>query len=159
MVEAMATIITPEYLAKNGTEHGEQAALFCWANMVMRHGFTVANNMLSWQPGAVPWNPDAMAYPMLKWMHAIPNGGGRSAAQGGMLKAEGVKPGVSDICLPYRTARYSGLYIELKREKGKPSDVKADQEEFLLYVREQGFRGVVAFGWRHAADYIQEYLS
>jgi len=157
-------VLTPEYLARSGTEHGEQAALFCWANKAMWFGFAVADDPRSYERGALVWSGEPVL-PVLKWLFAIPNGGGRSAAQGGMLKAEGVKPGVSDICLPVVQygenghPRFTGLYIEMKRAKGVTSDVKPEQEEFIKFVREQGYRAEVCFGWRQAADIIKEYLS
>lgn len=130
----LATPITPESLAKSGTEHGEQMALFCWAQI---------NREL---------------YPVLKWMFAIPNGGGRSAAQGAMLKAEGVKGGVSDVCLPVQRRGYAGLYIEMKKAKGVPSDVKPEQKEFMGFVKEQGYFADVAFGWTQAVQILEWYL-
>lgn len=57
-------------------------------------------------------------YPELRLMYHIPNGGARSKATAGRLKAEGVKAGVPDICLPVSRDGYHGLYIELKRERG-----------------------------------------
>jgi hypothetical protein len=132
--------ITPEYLARSGTEHGEQAALFCWA---AQH-----RNL----------------YPTLKWMFAIPNGGGRSMAQGSQLKAEGVKGGVADVCWPQPNKRHSelmfhGLYIEMKRVDGVPSDVSADQLAFGAHVTLQGYAWYVAFGWQQAVSIIQHYAD
>ena len=53
-------------------------------------------------------------YPELRLLYAIPNGGHRHKAVAAKLKAEGVKPGVPDLCLPVRRGEYSGLYIEMK---------------------------------------------
>ena len=44
---------------------------------------------------------------------AIPNGGFRSRATAGRLKAEGVSPGVPDLCVPAWQ-----LWIEMKRLRG-----------------------------------------
>ena len=142
-------MITPEMLARSGTEHGEQAALFCWA------GLPEVRNR----------------FPCLRWMFAIPNGGQRNKAVAGMLKAEGVKPGVADVMLPVtqrgytshysdpNAIRYAGLFIEMKRANGKPSDIKESQADFREFVLSQGYKHVVAFGWRQAAKAIEEYLS
>lgn len=54
--------------------------------------------------------------------HAIPNGGGRSRAEAGRLKAEGVKSGVSDLFVALPAAAQHGLYIEMKAAKGRVSD-------------------------------------
>lgn len=154
-------VITPEYLARSGTEHGEQTAFFCWASMVMRDGFTVANNMGSYEPGIMKEMlalRKQFAYPELRWMYAIPNGGGRTAIQGAQLKAEGVKGGVADIFLPSSIGDYSGLYIEMKKADGAPSDVSKDQYEFGAHVTSSGYAWYVAFGWKEAAKILEGYI-
>ncbi len=128
-------IVTPEYLARSGTEHGHQAAVFCWA----------AQNMPS--------------YPCLAWMHAIPNGGQRSKSQASRLKVEGVKSGVADIFLPVLRGNCAGLYIEMKREDGMPSDVSEDQLAFGAFVTMQGYGWTVAFGWEDAIRILIGYLN
>jgi len=133
-------MILPEMLTKSGTEHGEQAALFCWASLPEQQ----------------------KRYPMLQWMFAIPNGGHRNKAVAGMLKAEGVKPGVADVFLPvfrFSNGERAGLFIEMKRADGVPSDVKPHQTKFADFVKSQGYEHVVAFGWRQAVAAIEEYLG
>lgn len=152
--------MTPEQLARSGTEHAEQMALFAWANFAARFGFEYANK---WQ---VPHEVAAFIPALeLNWLHAIPNAGARgnkiAAAQ---LKAEGVKAGVADVFLPvYMDDRYGnyrcGLYIELKRANGVPSDVSKEQIEFARFVRSQGYDWYAAFGWREAAHVIESYLK
>jgi hypothetical protein len=56
-------------------------------------------------------------YPFLKWIYAIPNGGHRHPAVAGQLKAQGVKKGISDICIPIPKDKYHGAYIEMKYGK------------------------------------------
>lgn len=161
----MPTIITPEYLARTGSEHAEQMALFCWANMACRRGFAAAYDPLSYgsygQTVEDRMNMDFTAHSVtvLRWLYAIPNGGGRSPREGLALKAEGVKPGVSDVCLPVMRNGYAGLYIEMKRRNGVPSDVKREQKEFLEFVTAQGYFAKPAFGWIQAADIIRWYLT
>ena len=127
-------MITPESLAKSGTEHGHQAAIFAWAAQ----------------------NYDR--YPQLKLMFAIPNGGYRNAATAGRLKAEGVKSGVSDIFLPWprRHDNYCGLFLELKIGSNKPT---AEQLKFIADMTSNGYRAVWCIGWEQARDIILEYLS
>lgn len=126
--------ITPESLAASGTEHGHQSALFCWASLAITQ----------------------RAYPQLKWMHAIPNGGQRNAATAGRLKAEGVKKGVWDVLWPYKCGGYSGLYIEMKVRPNKPDD---RQLEFGAWVSSQGFYTVVCYSWLEARDAIIAYAN
>ena len=81
------------------------------------------------QIGCHSWNQlNEKKYPLLKWMFHCPNGGGRSKAEGGILKAMGVKPGVPDFMLPFETIQYKGLAIELKATDGKLTD---QQREWL----------------------------
>ncbi len=135
LLSAEAQLEHIQKLTKGGSEHGQQMAVFQWA------AFNRAK------------------YPVLRWLYAIPNGGGRSASQGAMLKAEGVKSGVSDICLPVARGGYHGLYIEMKKEHGIPSDVSAAQKEFIEFVLEQGYHAEVAFGWEKAVAILEAYLN
>jgi len=124
-------MITPESLAKSGTEHGEQVALMCWCAL------------------------NVGKYPELQLLHAIPNGGARDRVTAGRLKGEGVKPGVSDLMLPVARGGYHGLYIEMKRpgEKAKPIQLKWGE-----LVTEQGYYFCVCDTWTKAAQVLTDYL-
>lgn len=162
--------ISPEYLAKSGSEHGEQSALFCWINMARLRGFECANNTSLY---GMPWvYTDNEVVPELRWAHAIPNGGGRTAAQGGQLKSEGVKGGVADVFLPVPTywpffgdlhpkgvVKYCGLYIEMKKAKGVPSSLTSDQLDFGAFVTKHGYLWMVCYGWKQATTLVQAYLE
>lgn len=124
--------MSPEDYAKAGTEHSHQVALFMWSSQ----------------------NLDK--YPVLKWMYAIPNGGERNIAVAGRLKAEGVKSGVSDVCLPVSRLGWYGLYIEMKKPGGKESD---KQKEFGAFLNEQGYYYLCCDHWEMARDVLVWYLS
>ena len=123
-------MITPEQIAKAGTEHSHQVALFVWAQ----------------QSGI----------PELKWLFAIPNGGPRTAIAGAKLKAEGVKPGVPDLFLPVPRGSKFGLWIELKKPKGIVSN---EQHKWLEFLSIRGYATRVCFGWQEARDALKEYLG
>ena len=96
-------------------------------------------------------------FPSLALLHHIPNGGKRSAIEGKHLKEMGVKSGVPDLCLPVPTAKYHGLYIELKRQRGgRTSD---HQSEWLDALSAQGYKAALCYGWEQAAGTIIEYLT
>lgn len=61
------------------------------------------------------------SYPDLEYLFHVPNGGKRTAAEAGILKATGVRPGVPDLLLPLPspTGQYRGLALELKSPKGR----------------------------------------
>ena len=128
----MASSITPEQMAKSGTEHAHQTALFIWA----------AQNFDK--------------YPQLRYMFAIPNGGQRHAAVAGKLKAEGVKAGVPDIFLPIPRKHWHGLFVELKIGKNEPSEA---QHKWLAALDRKGYRAVWCIGLEQARDIILEYLK
>lgn len=88
---------------------------------------------------------------------AIPNGGWRSMTEAIKFKRCGVKAGVPDLCIPFPIYPYHGLYIELKRTKGgKLSD---EQDNWLNYLRSQGYYAVVAKGFDEAKEIVEHYLA
>lgn len=50
-------------------------------------------------------------------LFAVPNGGGRSRIEGGIMKAEGVTAGVSDLILLESRGGYGSLCIEMKTRR------------------------------------------
>lgn len=115
------------------TESAEQIALFQWA----------------------AWNEKQI--PELVLLYHIPNGGKRYATTARRLKAEGVKAGVPDLCLPVSRGGFHGLYIELKRTRGnQPTE---NQEGWIAALERQGYKAAVCYGWERAATAIQEYLN
>lgn len=96
-------------------------------------------------------------YPLLRLLFAIPNGGQRHKAVAAKLKAEGVKSGVPDLCLPVtQPDGFCGLFIELKSPKGRAT---AEQQQWMLDLFEQGYRAVVCHGWEAARDELVDYLQ
>ena len=93
----------------------------------------------------------------MKLLYHVPNGGSRKKSEAGRFKAEGVKAGVPDLCLPVARGGYHGLYIELKRLKH--SKTSEDQKAWIEKLNEQGYCAVVCKGWEAAAKVITEYLN
>lgn len=126
-------MISPEQLAKSGSESGHQQALLCWCNQ------------------------NLIKYPELKWLTAIPNGGYRDKITAGKLKAEGVKSGVPDLLLPIKRGDYACLWIEMK----KPNVGKTfkEQDEWIDRLRSEGHLVVVCFGWEAARNTLIYYLE
>lgn len=127
----------PEQLAKAGTEHAHQAALFCWSRS----------------------HEDV--YPGLDMLFAVPNGGERNIIVAGKMKAEGVRAGVPDICLPVPRLGFHSLWIEMK----KPSEINkigggcsAAQEAYSMELIGHGAVYHVCYDWISAAEVLAEYL-
>lgn len=95
-------------------------------------------------------------YPQLSLLFHVPNGGFRSAATAGRMKAEGVKAGVPDLCLPVARGGYHGLFIEMKAGKNKPTEL---QKKWLTDLQEQGYLTAVCYGWEEAARLLTDYLE
>ncbi|CAB4159353.1 VRR-NUC domain containing protein [uncultured Caudovirales phage] len=95
-------------------------------------------------------------HPAAKLIYAIPNGGGRSKAQAGILKAEGVLAGVPDLHLPVARGRCHSLYIEMKAGDGRLSP---DQAKLIAELQAQGHAIVVAWDWGIAKAWVERYLD
>jgi len=93
-------------------------------------------------------------HPEFAFLFAIANAGaGAQSGQAGKMKAEGVRPGVPDLCLPVPRGVYHGLYIEMKQATaGTTSGVQRAWHEFL---KRQGFYMATA----HGADIAKQILT
>ena len=154
---------SPWQLASSGTEHGEQAALFCWLHVAANYGFTKACDVRSFTEKGFVQQGSIVAIEDLKWVFAIANGGSRGSDKrsamivGAQMKAEGVKPGVSDLFVPIPMQRLHGLFIEMKRADG--GTVSPMQKEFGGFVHRQGYGFCVCYGWIEAAQVIMRWMS
>lgn len=139
-------MISPEQLAASGTEHGHQAATFCYFNI------------------------NATKYPLAQWLFAVPNGFFGSAGQKAKMKAEGLKSGVPDMILPVSKFRavddmpWCGLFVELKtlehkRVNNPLAGCSDEQKAWVAFLRSQGYQCEVAYGWQEAVKVIVEYLE
>ena len=85
-------------------------------------------------------------YPSVR-IFAVPNGGGRSASQGALLKAEGVQAGIPDLFVPEWL-----LWVEMKREAG--GVVSPIQRDWIAYLEGIGHRVIVGRGFDDAKRQI-----
>lgn len=120
------------------TEHNEQATVIEWADMMTG------------------------SFPELRLLYAIPNGAWlagnprQRAMQMNKLKAEGLKKGMLDLCLPVARDGWHGLYLEMKRLDGRLSD---DQKFWLDALTEQGYLAVACFSAEDAIETLSDYLT
>lgn len=82
-------------------------------------------------------------------IHAIPNGGARSKATAGRLKAEGVVSGVPDLFVPAWR-----LWVEMKRTKG--GSLRPEQKDWIAYLEGCGYQCIVGKGAEDAKQKITE---
>lgn len=114
------------------SEHAEQVAVFEWARLLEERR------------------------PELALLFAIPNGGARHPATGRKLKAEGVKRGVPDLCLPVARGAYHGFYAELKTGTGR---VTPEQRWWAERLQAHGYAYYLCRGARGAIAAIEQYLG
>lgn len=98
----------------------------------------------------------AEKHPEILLLHAIPNGDFRGWGTGTKLKAEGVIPGVPDLCMPVARGGFHGFYLELKKSGGR---VKEEQWEFMEALHAQGYFVRVTNHLQTALDIITNYLE
>lgn len=127
-------------MTRRDIEHREQKSLFKWASFA------------------------AHEHPELELIFAIPNGGDRNKTVAAKLKAEGVRAGVPDICLPVPRNGHHALYIEMKRPADpvrgiRKGAVRSEQRVWIGRLRDAGNHVVVAYGWDAAKDAILNYLE
>lgn len=159
-----------DYAASAETEHAQQVALFMALTMAANYGFTAA---LDAQSYGNPAHAQSVSLhgrdtdARCRLAHAIPNGGERSKAVAGRMKAEGARAGVPDIFLPVaRTSRgYTaahGLYVEMKLEKyrnRKNGGRGDDQVRWHEMLANEGYEVVTCYNWLEAFLYIKGYLG
>ena len=68
----------------------------------------------------------------------------------------GCRRGVPDLELPVPMHGYHGLFIEMKRPRGRLS---ADQEKWLKALNQLGYKAVCCKGWEEARDEICRYME
>jgi hypothetical protein len=83
---------------------------------------------------------------------AIPNGGARSKATAGRLKAEGVASGVPDLCIPAWR-----LWVEMKRTKG--GSLSPEQKDWIAYLESVEFCCIVGKGADDAKRQISAFFN
>ena len=120
------------------TEHDHQVEIFRWCDLHKRK------------------------YPELQKLFAVPNAGKRTGRQGKWMKAEGLKAGVPDMCLPVARGGFHALFIELKKTKCAKSaagTIKPNQAAWLDALNEEGNMAVMCVGWEAATRTLADYLE
>lgn len=135
-------------------EHQHQCALIEWAQR------TPLPSAADIEPGST----------IASYLLAIPNGGARAkrtkvgkdgvartySPEAARLKAEGVKPGVSDLLLPLRRQGFGGLWLEMKAPGERPTE---RQLAWLERMRLAGYASRWADDWVWAETIIAHYVG
>ncbi len=114
------------------------------------------------------WGPEHMLQKsFFKWLSlqhsalykvafAVPNGVSCSVMQRRKLLDEGMRPGVSDLFIPWPTKKYPGLFIEMKWGK---NTLTPEQEDFIDLVINLGYRADVCYTLNEAITSVNNYLK
>ena len=87
---------------------------------------------------------------------AIPNGGSRHKLEAVKFKREGVKAGVPDIFIPYARKCWSGLFIEMKRQRG--GRLSEAQRFWFEKLSRNGYCVRMCVGGDDAIEQVQKYF-
>lgn len=136
----------PNNRKRKQLEAAEQTALFEWAGLAPH-----------------PYLPGKIG----DYLIAIPNGAHMANPRhAALLKAQGMKPGVSDIFLACPVQGWGGLWIELKKRREDfdyPSQAKQavsqQQQDWIARMNQVGYIAQVAYGWEEARQRIEGYLN
>lgn len=124
---------------RRNIEHKEQAALIQWADLqpLARYVFKAGK--------------------IGDFLFHIPNGGARSAITGAILRSDGVRKGMLDLCLCLPNKNHHALFIEMKA-KTKTARVSKEQRIWIERLNSNGYLAIVAFGFSQAKEIIEKYL-
>lgn len=93
----------------------------------------------------------------------IHNEGRRTAASTALLISLGLHPGASDLLVAWPTRKYAGLWLEVKREKWKPTTSDREHFERQLAFGElmisRGYAFEVAIGLDQFIAKVTAYLE
>jgi hypothetical protein len=98
----------------------------------------------------------ARRFPEVRLLHSIPNGDWRGPRVAQKLKAEGVLPGMPDLCLPVPRGGYHGMYLELKHGRGL---VRPSQWSIMLELHAHGYFVRLTNHMQTALELLEGYLS
>jgi len=113
------------------SEFEQQKHIFLWAKIMQRE------------------------YPELWLLNGSLNGVRLTIGQAKKAKTNGMKKGFPDINLPVARGPYYGLYIELKKRKGKPT---TDQEIWIARLKMERYFACFCYGSDMAKTVIVQYL-
>ena len=94
-------------------------------------------------------------HPELAFVYAVPNSR-QNEKQRMYFAAEGAKPGVPDLVCPFNRCGYGGMYIEMKRQKGRVSE---KQKKWLAFLKTQNYKVQVCRRLDDAFKLIIAYVS
>ena len=87
---------------------------------------------------------------------SIPNGGKRNIITAVTMKKEGQLKGCPDLFIPEPNNKYSGLFIEMKHGKNKPSK---EQVEIMDKLRQRGYKVELCYSFDSFVEMVNDYFE
>jgi hypothetical protein len=104
--------------------------------------------LIDWIKFQHPW--------LLKHTIHIPNERKCTKIYGFILKRMGLLKGASDLFIALPNSEYSGLFIEMKSAKGRPTP---EQKEFIQLMNDTGYYACICYSAIEAIAVIKDYLD
>lgn len=114
------------------------------------------------QRGVIAWRDEHRdERPVLRLLIHVPNGGARTAAEAGVLKATGVVAGIPDLLLLAPRGRFCGLAVEMKGadSRGRLGDLSDDQARALSRLQAEGWAVDVCWTAAQGIATVTHYLD
>lgn len=121
-------------MSEIGPEHRLQQAVCQWCDKVAAHG---------------PLAGMRLAY-------AIVNAGARSAQAAQYLRAEGLRPGLPDMCLPLPRFGFGAAYLE---HKVMPRRLDADQIAYAWALVRAGNAYRISYCFEDSVEFLTRYVT
>lgn len=87
--------------------------------------------------------------------HHSPNGGHRNVLEAIKFKRMGTSSGFPDVFVPFPSGNFHGFFCEMKSLNGKVSE---SQNDWIMYLKEQGYFAVVANSNEAAQAHFMDYI-
>lgn len=123
-------------------------------NMLERNRGMLEGNAEHYEQVRILWHFEQHNPELYARLHATPNGGQRSKATAGKMKAEGQKRGYPDLSLDKARGVYHGMRLELKFGKNRLSE---EQKSWLRMLDDEGYYCAVAYGHEQAIQLLVAY--
>ena len=90
-----------------------------------------------------------------KLLFAIPNGEKRNVITATILKRQGVLSGIPDLFLAEPNKIYSGLFIEMKSDKGK---LTRNQTDMIFMLKQNNYDVAVCNSFESFKGAVEDYI-
>jgi hypothetical protein len=73
-------------------------------------------------------------------------------------KRMGYEKGTLDLFFAKARGGYHGLFIEMKKQNGVPSDISPEQNKMAIKLADEGYSVSICFGYENAVRMLDKYM-